>query len=101
MKRTQWRKYSRKNGDSSKKAKTINTQDSLLVTDATTNKATMGLNYAEQTGSVLVPFLWSIAKSQVSVILYIPLTVARGVLKRSVPLPIVTTLLAIPTLRYC
>ena len=44
------------------KAKTINTQDSLLVTDATTNKATMGLNYAEQTGSVLVPFLWSIAE---------------------------------------
>ncbi len=43
-----------------KRTKTINNEDSLLVTDATTNSSACGLSTAERTGSPVLRILWSI-----------------------------------------
>ena len=51
-----------------KEQKTINNEDSLLVTDATTNSSACGLSTAERTGSPVVRILWSIAKVNVPVL---------------------------------
>ncbi|OTA87893.1 hypothetical protein M434DRAFT_55363, partial [Hypoxylon sp. CO27-5] len=43
----------------SKKTKTYNTRDSLVVTDPTTNLAVSGLSKGEQTGPRAFQILWS------------------------------------------
>jgi hypothetical protein len=49
------------------KAKTINSQDSQVVTDLTTDWPASGLSMAERTGSPVFHILWSIARELVTI----------------------------------
>ena len=51
--------------EAKKRAKTINSRDSLVVTHPTTNLPAYGLSTAERTGSPVFHTLWSIAKEMV------------------------------------
>ena len=53
----------RKNAKTQKHKNTIHSEDSLLVTDATTNSPALGLSTAERTGSPVFRVLWWIAKA--------------------------------------